>query len=84
MISSSGPGIVGIDDADAVGNEQTALERGAASGENSKKMTGRYLDNETGPDERHAAGRDRHVVRRGEVEPSCFVGGVRRKRNRGT
>src|SRR5438093_11795810 len=28
-----GPGVVGIDDADAVGHDQSALERGAASGE---------------------------------------------------
>src|SRR5262245_16245126 len=77
-------GIVGIHDADAVGDEQTALERRAASGENSQKMTGRYLDNETCPDERHSARRNRQIVSRSEVEPSCFVGGVRRKRNCGT
>ena len=79
-----GSGIVGIHDADAVGDEQTALERCAASGENSQKMTGRYLDNETCPDERHSARRNRQIVSRREVEPSCFVGGVRRKRNCGT
>jgi hypothetical protein len=77
-------GIVGIHDADAIGNEQTALERRAASGENSQKMTGRYLDNETCPDERHSARRNRQIVSCSEVEPSCFVGGVRRKRNCGT
>ena len=76
--------IVRIDDAHAVGDEQPALERRAASGKNSQKMPGRYLDNETSPDERHATGRNREVVCGSQVEPCCFIGGVRRKRNRGT
>src|SRR4051812_22337195 len=37
------PGIVGIDDPDAVGHGQSPLERGAASGENGKKVTGWHL-----------------------------------------
>src|SRR5688572_29902871 len=40
--------IIGIDDADAVGDHQSALERRAASGKNRQAMAGGYLDNEAG------------------------------------
>src|SRR5215213_9574805 len=41
------PRVVGVDDADAVGDLETALERGAASGENRQAMSGWNLDNES-------------------------------------
>ena len=69
-------GIVRVYDADAIGDEQPALEWRTASSENSKKMTGRYLDNETGPHQRHATRRDRQIVSGSEVEPCCFMGGI--------
>ena len=69
-------GIVRVDDADAIGHQQPALEWCTASGENSQTMTGRYLDNETSPHKRHATRRDRQIVRGSEVEPCCFMGGI--------
>jgi len=39
--------IIGIEDADAVGDEKSALERRAASGKNGQEMSGGHLDHET-------------------------------------
>src|SRR5678810_1203089 len=44
-------GIVGIDDPDAVGHLQTALERRAAPGENRQAMSAGNLDNESSADQ---------------------------------
>jgi len=43
--------IIRIDDADAVGDHQTALERRAASSEDTKEVTGGYLNDQAGPHE---------------------------------
>ena len=55
-------GIVRIDDADPVGDHQSALEWRAASGENREAVAGRHLDDEAGPDEGDLARLDREVV----------------------
>ena len=72
------PRVVGIDDADAVGDLKTTLEWGAASGENRQAMSGWNLDNESSADEHDATCRHDHVVRGGQVESSRFVGAVGR------
>src|ERR1051325_12131572 len=45
--------IVRIDDADPIGDHQSALERRAASGKNGEEISGRDLDDEACRDERY-------------------------------
>jgi hypothetical protein len=62
------PGIVRIDDADAIGHHETALEWRAASGENPEEVSGRHLDDETGAHQGNVPWRHHHVVGRGQIE----------------
>ena len=76
-------GVVWIDDTDAVGDHEAALERGAASGENREEVTGRHLDDEAGPDESDLSGCDDEVVGSRHIEPGRVVSAVRREGNSG-
>ena len=62
------PGVVGIDDTDAVRHHQAALQRRAAAGKYGKKVAARNLDDEAGPDEYYFPGRYGYVMGRRQVE----------------
>ena len=75
--------IIGIEDADAVGDEKSALERRAASGKNGQEMSGGNFDDEARPDERNLPGCQSRVLRCGQVETGRFLGSVRGEGNCG-
>jgi hypothetical protein len=54
--------IVGIEHADAVGHDQSALERSAASGKNGEEMSRGHFDHEAGRDERDLPGCQPHIL----------------------
>ena len=56
------PAIVGIEDADAVGDDKSSLEWRAASGKNGQEMSGGHFDDQARPDERNLPGRQPHVL----------------------
>ena len=57
------PGVVGVDHAHAVGHHQSPLERRAASGENTKEVSRRHLDDQARRDERNLAAARRSLRR---------------------
>ena len=62
------PAVVGVDDADAVGDHEAALERGAAAGEHGQEHLSRHLDHQAGWYQRHLAGGDDDRLGSSEVE----------------
>ena len=54
--------IVRVEDADAVGHHQSALERGAASGKNGEEISCGHLDDEARRDERDLPGCQPHIL----------------------
>ena len=63
-----GARIVRIDDADAVGDDETALEWRAASGENRQEISGRHFDDETGAHQGNLPRWHHDIVRGGQIK----------------
>lgn len=64
--------VIGIDDADAVGHQQPALEWCAASGDNRQEVTVRHFDDEASPDQCNLFRRNCDIMRCRQVE-ACRV-----------
>jgi hypothetical protein len=69
--------IIGVDDADAVRDDEAAFEWRAASGKDGKEMPARHLDDEPCANERDRSGSYCEVVRGGKVEAGRFLRAIR-------
>ena len=67
--------IVGVDDADAVGDHQPALERRAAAGKYPEKVAVGHGNHQARPNQLDASGGNFHVNRCRQVEAGSPIGG---------